>query len=249
MRAAHQAEAVAGALGRPAGQRRGLLPGRGQLQRARVRAHRRPAARAQGALTRHRLRRTGPRLPNGAAFERDRRLPDPRTGPRRTRGGPSDRPVYFPIVFAASPRTARARAARLRPRLRPASARPTCAAPATAASRRRRRPIQLLIGGSGINVYRPVYRDGAPTATVAQRRAALIGFAAGAFRVSDLAAAVDRDAVPAEVDVQLREDGRDGHGRCRASSTTPPAPRSTSPTAPGCWSSATPTGPTSACRC
>jgi diguanylate cyclase (GGDEF)-like protein len=66
-------------------------------------------------------------------------------------------------------------------------------------------PVQLLIGGVGINVYWPVYRDGASTATVAQRRAALIGFAAGAFRVNDLAGAAI-SAVPDAVDVQLRID-------------------------------------------
>ena len=45
------------------------------------------------------------------------------------------------------------------------------------------RVIRLPIGGTGINVFRPVYRDGAPTATVAQRRAALTGFALGSFHV------------------------------------------------------------------
>lgn len=49
--------------------------------------------------------------------------------------------------------------------------------------------VPLLLGGVGINVYRPVYRDGAPIDTVAQRRAALIGFAAGSFRIQDLARA------------------------------------------------------------
>ena len=63
--------------------------------------------------------------------------------------------------------------------------------------------MPLLIGGAGINVYRPVYRDGAPTATVAERRAALLGFAAGAFRVDDLAAAAI-STLPDGVDVQLR---------------------------------------------
>jgi CHASE1-domain containing sensor protein len=42
--------------------------------------------------------------------------------------------------------------------------------------------VQLVLGGNGLIVYRPVYRDGAPTATVAQRRAALLGFAAGKRR-------------------------------------------------------------------
>jgi diguanylate cyclase (GGDEF)-like protein len=64
-------------------------------------------------------------------------------------------------------------------------------------------PVPLVIGGVGINVYRPVYRDGAPTATVAQRRAALIGFSAGAFRIHDLAKAAV-STVPDAVDVQLR---------------------------------------------
>ena len=66
-------------------------------------------------------------------------------------------------------------------------------------------PVQLLLGGSGINVYWPVYRDGLPTATVAERRAALIGFAGGAFRIGDLAAAAV-STVPDAVDVQLRID-------------------------------------------
>lgn len=64
-------------------------------------------------------------------------------------------------------------------------------------------PVKLLIGGLGINIYRPVYRDGAPTATVAQRRAALVGFAAGAFRVSDLAAAA-AESLPRTTDEQIR---------------------------------------------
>ncbi|HXF32299.1 MAG TPA: diguanylate cyclase [Solirubrobacterales bacterium] len=49
--------------------------------------------------------------------------------------------------------------------------------------------IPLLVGGTGINVYRAVYRDGAPIETVAERRRALIGFAAGSFLLKDLAAA------------------------------------------------------------
>ena len=67
--------------------------------------------------------------------------------------------------------------------------------------------IRLPLGGTGINVFRPVYRDGAPTATVAERRAALVGFATGAFKVSDLAAAATT-ALPDEVGVQLDEGGR-----------------------------------------
>ncbi len=67
--------------------------------------------------------------------------------------------------------------------------------------------IRLPLGGTGINVFRPVYRDGAPTGTVAERRAALTGFALGSFRVSDLAAAATT-ALPDQVDVELVERGR-----------------------------------------
>ncbi len=74
------------------------------------------------------------------------------------------------------------------------------------------RIMHLPIGGTGINVFRPVYRDGAPTATVAQRRAALTGFAVGAFHVPDLTAAAT-SALPDDVDVRLVEDGRTVSGR------------------------------------
>jgi diguanylate cyclase (GGDEF)-like protein len=67
--------------------------------------------------------------------------------------------------------------------------------------------MRLPVGGTGINVFRPVYRDGAPTGTPAQRRAALIGFAAGAFDVPDLAQAAT-SALPEDVDVSLVERGR-----------------------------------------
>jgi diguanylate cyclase (GGDEF)-like protein len=66
--------------------------------------------------------------------------------------------------------------------------------------------LNLLVGGTGINIYRPAYLDGAPTDTVAERRAALIGFAAGAFRVADLASAAS-EALPDDSIIQLREEG------------------------------------------
>ena len=106
--------------------------------------------------------------------------------------GPAPRPPRGRTTTRSStPSAARrhARAGRLRPRQPTPNGRRSCAAPATAARPVATPPVPLLVGGTGINVYRPVYRDGAPTATVAQRRAALIGFAAGAFRVNDLAAA------------------------------------------------------------
>ncbi len=68
--------------------------------------------------------------------------------------------------------------------------------------------VPVLIGpGSGLVVYQPVYREGAPTATVAQRRAALIGFAVGAFRAPDLAAAAV-SAIPHDVTTRLLQEGK-----------------------------------------
>jgi diguanylate cyclase (GGDEF)-like protein len=67
--------------------------------------------------------------------------------------------------------------------------------------------MRLPVGGTGINVFRPVYRDGAPIRTAAQRSAALIGFAGGAFRVPDLTAAATT-ALPDRVEAALVERGR-----------------------------------------
>jgi diguanylate cyclase (GGDEF)-like protein len=66
--------------------------------------------------------------------------------------------------------------------------------------------IPLLLGGTGINVYRAIYRDGAPVATPAQRRRALLGFVAGGFQIRALAATATV-ALPDEVKAQLRVDG------------------------------------------
>jgi diguanylate cyclase (GGDEF)-like protein len=62
--------------------------------------------------------------------------------------------------------------------------------------------ISLLVGGQGINVFRAVYRDGAPTATAAERRRALVGWAAGSFLLKDLAAAAVT-SLPNDVTTQL----------------------------------------------
>jgi diguanylate cyclase (GGDEF)-like protein len=142
----------------------------------------------------------GVRNSERAEFERQHGAPifEPSPdGPRRARA----RAIYYPIVYAVS---------------NLGSTVPLGydlgADPKRAPFLRRARdlgkpvatpPVKLLVGGAGINVYRPVYRDGAPTATVTQRRAALIGFAAGAFRVSDLAT-VAVSTVPKAVVVQLR---------------------------------------------
>jgi diguanylate cyclase (GGDEF)-like protein len=119
-------------------------------------------------------------------------------GPRRAR----TRPVYYPIAYAVSRSFGSAGPTGydlgVDPARGPFLRRARDRGEAVATS-----PAHLLIGGIGINVYRPVYRDGAPTATVAQRRTALLGFAAGAFRVRDLAAAA-LSTVPGSVAVQLR---------------------------------------------
>jgi diguanylate cyclase (GGDEF)-like protein len=67
--------------------------------------------------------------------------------------------------------------------------------------------IRLPIGGYGINVFQPVYLDRAPTATVAERRRALIGFVAGSFRVPALAKAAT-EVLPKNVEVALMEQGK-----------------------------------------
>src|SRR5262249_18003705 len=66
--------------------------------------------------------------------------------------------------------------------------------------------MPLLIGGHGVTVYRPGYGEGAPVATVAERRQALLGFAAGAFKIGDLASAAVA-ALPGGAAVQLRDRG------------------------------------------
>jgi diguanylate cyclase (GGDEF)-like protein len=125
------------------------------------------------------------------------------------RGGPAgrlvraaDAPVYFPLTYAvADQSTERGLGFNLAtdplrsPYLR--RARDSGESAATGV-------LPLLVGGMGVNVFRPVYRDGAPIDTVAQRRAALVGFSGGSFKVEDLAAAAigavsDADAVQLRV--------------------------------------------------
>lgn len=66
--------------------------------------------------------------------------------------------------------------------------------------------ISLALGGPGVNIFQAVYRDGAPLGTVAQRRAALIGFVVGSVRAEDLLATATA-SLPNEVETQLRVDG------------------------------------------
>jgi diguanylate cyclase (GGDEF)-like protein len=139
-----------------------------------------------------------------ARFERRHGVPIVDRAPIGFRRAPP-RPAYFPLAMAAShsglepPLGYDVGGDRFRRRYL-LSARDSGASTATAV-------MHLPIGGAGINVFHPVYRDGASVATVAQRRAALVGFAVGAFHVQDLTAAVG-SALPEGVDAELLEDGR-----------------------------------------
>ncbi|HEX5982792.1 MAG TPA: diguanylate cyclase [Solirubrobacterales bacterium] len=75
--------------------------------------------------------------------------------------------------------------------------------------------IPLLIGGSGINVFQPVYRDGAAVDTRAQRRSALVGFAAGSFRIGDLASAAT-EALGADDEMRIEVGGKQVFGSADA---------------------------------
>ena len=121
----------------------------------------------------------------------------------------ADRDVYFPVTFAAADKDTG-----------PSQGFDIGSDPGRARFLNRARDsgnpaatsvAHLLIGGAGINIYHPVYRDGAETRTRAQRREALLGFAAGAFRVEDLAT-VASDSLPENVDVQILADGRVASG-------------------------------------
>ncbi|MGN6662690.1 MAG: diguanylate cyclase domain-containing protein [Solirubrobacterales bacterium] len=148
-----------------------------------------------------------PRVPAARRAEYERRLGveirERRFGPFLRRA--AARPVYFPVTFGThESRTPQLhgfdlgsdplRARFLR------RARDTGKALATPL-------VRLLIGGTGINVFRPVYRDGAPVATVSERRRALTGFIAGSFRVQDVTAAAIA-VLPADAKVQLWADRR-----------------------------------------
>ncbi|MGN6816829.1 MAG: diguanylate cyclase domain-containing protein [Solirubrobacterales bacterium] len=204
VRAAHQAEATAGLS-------------IGKLSTAAA------FAQTQKSLDRHEFKVIGrsllgngaldgaayvPRVPAVRRAEYERRLGveihERVVGPVMRRATP--RSVYFPVTFGTSedkqPKLIRGfdlgsdplRARFLR------KARDTGQAVATPL-------VHLLIGGTGVNVFRPVYRDGAPVATVAERRRALTGFIAGSFRVNDVAAAA-LAVLPADVEVQVRLDHR-----------------------------------------
>jgi diguanylate cyclase (GGDEF)-like protein len=144
-----------------------------------------------------------------AQFERARGYPiTERVGLDFRREPPRDE--YFPLVYGAS-------STGLTPPLGLDIGSNAARAPYLLAARdsgraTATRVMHLPIGGTGINVFRPVYRDEEPIATVAERRAALVGFAIGSFHVPDLTAAAT-STLPDDVAVQLLEDGRTVAGR------------------------------------
>jgi diguanylate cyclase (GGDEF)-like protein len=139
-----------------------------------------------------------------AAFEHSHGItihePGP-DGPRPER----PRPVYFPVTYVAAPLTPErglgydlAADPERRPYLD--RARDTGKSAATPL-------IPLLLGSEGINVYQAIYRDGAPIATRAERRRALLGFVAGGFRIDSLTAAATA-ALPTDSKAQLWMGGK-----------------------------------------
>ncbi len=140
-------------------------------------------------------------------FERSHGYPIQERGPlgETRRAGP--RSEYFPLVFAAT--------ASVLPVNLPLgydvgsdALRGTYLRTALASGRAAATPVMRLpSGGTGINVFRPVFRDRTPIQTTAQRRAALTGFAIGSFYVPDLAEAAT-SALPNGVESALVERGK-----------------------------------------
>ncbi len=138
-----------------------------------------------------------------AQYEREQGFPIIERGASGQLVPAKQRPVYYPLTYSASHDNRLAAQARgfdvgTDPARAPYLMRAADDGRATATG-----VIPLLVGGTGINVYRAVYRDGAPTATVAERRRALVGFAAGSFLLKDLASAAV-GTLPGDVTAQLQ---------------------------------------------
>ncbi|MFT3866047.1 MAG: diguanylate cyclase [Solirubrobacterales bacterium] len=113
-----------------------------------------------------------------------------------------ERPVYYPITYRAS-RRERFAAQAMGYDLGSDPARAPYLRRAAGDGKATATPVvRLLVGGEGINVFRAIYRDGAPVATPAERRRALIGFAAGSFLLKDLAKAAVT-SLPRDVTTQF----------------------------------------------
>jgi diguanylate cyclase (GGDEF)-like protein len=203
VRAAHQAEAVAA-----------LSIGKLSTAAAIVQT--------QGKVNRHEFRVIGrslldngsldgagyvPRVPASqrAAFERARgiEITERAIGPLLKRA--AVRPVYYPVTFGTSeidqPQRVRGFDLGSDPLRAHVLERAGKTGMAIATPL-----VRLLIGGSGINVFRPIYEDGASVKTPAERRRALKGFIAGSFRVHDVAATA-LGVLPKGAKMQLLVDG------------------------------------------
>jgi diguanylate cyclase (GGDEF)-like protein len=145
--------------------------------------------------------------PERARFERSHGYPILERGPLGELRRARPRAEYFPLAFAASASPLSVQVP-LGYDIGSDPFRGPYLLGARASDRPSATPVMRLpVGGTGINVFRPVYRDGAPVATAAERRAALVGFAVGAFHVPDLARAAN-NALPNDVAVSLVERGR-----------------------------------------
>ncbi len=137
-----------------------------------------------------------------AEYEREQGFPILERGPDGTLVKAKQRRIYYPLTYTASNERHRTGSAigfdvGTDPARSPYLMKAADDGRATATG-----VIPLLLGGIGINVYKAVYQDGEPTETVAQRRHALIGFAAGSFLLKDLAATAIA-TLPNDVTAQL----------------------------------------------
>jgi diguanylate cyclase (GGDEF)-like protein len=141
-----------------------------------------------------------------ARFERSHGFPILERGPLGELRRATSRPHYYPLTFIA------ASGLTVQPPLGYDVGSDALRGAYLLRSRNTGKPaatpiMRLPVGGTGINVFRPVYRDGAPIRTAAERRTALIGFAAGAFHVPELTHAATA-ALPDGVEASLVERGQ-----------------------------------------
>jgi len=198
-RAAHQAEAVAALSIGKLSTAAAIVQTQGQVDRHEFRVI------GHSLLEKGALDGAGyvPRVPAAqrAAFEsavgveiRERTV-----GPFLKRAGA--RPVYYPLTFGTSENGQPQRVRGFDLGSDPLRARAlqragdTGMAVATPV-------LHLLIGGTGINVFRPIYDDEASVKTAAERQQALKGFIVGSFRVDDVAAAASA-VLPSDATMQL----------------------------------------------
>jgi diguanylate cyclase (GGDEF)-like protein len=137
-----------------------------------------------------------------ATYEREQGFPIVERGPGGDLVKAKSRPIYYPLTYTASNEQNLSRTAVGFDVATDAARAPYLMEAADDGRATATGVIPLLLGGTGINVYKAVYRDGALIETVPQRRRALVGFAAGSFLLKDLAAAAIT-TLPNDVTAQL----------------------------------------------